>query len=288
MTIDRVRLFIAAHDGVITAAQALALGMSRSAIQRRRESGDWLTVVRGTFMAADHPWTPRARMRVAVLAVGGSATLAGSAAAWWHGLVNDFPSQISVITPAHGRHLRTPVGVQVRHRALDPADVVELDGLQVTAVPMTILDAAAESGSRVIDNALLRRRSTLAELSRAHARNIGRRGAAENGRLLEALQSGARSEAERLTVRLFRRHGITGWIANHPVCGAIADFVFVEARLIVEIDGFAFHRDAQTFQRDRTKRNTWIAAGWATLNFTWDDLTRRAESVVSHVRIALP
>ena len=38
-------------------------------------------------------------------------------------------------------------------------------------------------------------------------------------RFLALLESGARSEAERVVVALFRKARITGWVANHPVGG---------------------------------------------------------------------
>ena len=63
--------------------------------------------------------------------------------------------------------------------------------------------------------------------------------------------------------------------------------MFRDARLIVEIDGFAFHRDAKTFQRDRTKRNALLTDGWRMLNFTWDDITRRPDATARQVLDAL-
>ncbi|MGC5248070.1 hypothetical protein ACPXB3_14235 [Gordonia sp. DT219] len=57
--------------------------------------------------------------------------------------------------------------------------------------------------------------------------------------------------------------------------------------MIVEFDGFAFHRAAVTFRRDRTKRNRWIAAGYTTLNYTWSDVTGSPERVAGQVRAAL-
>ncbi|MBD1321206.1 DUF559 domain-containing protein [Gordonia hankookensis] len=280
---DRISAFLASHDGVITTAQALACGLSRSGIQRRVTSGEWLRVTTGVFMASDHQRNARTRVRVATLSVGPAAVSGAGAAAWWHGLVDTFPSQITVFTGTWGRHPRAPAGVRIAHRTLDPVDIVEVAGLLVTGVALTVLDAAGECGPKVIDDALLLRKVKLEQLSAAHARYRSRRGASETSRRLAVLASGARSEAERVTVDLFRAGGITGWRANTEVCGHLADFVFDEKRVVVEIDGSAHHRDAKTFQRDRTKRNAWIAAGWNALNFTWDDITSRGGEVVAQV-----
>lgn len=84
-----------------------------------------------------------------------------------------------------------------------------------------------------------------------------------------------------------RDAGLTGWAANHPSCGYVIDFAFLDRMVAVEIDGFAFHRDAQTFQRDRARRNALIAAGWTVLNYTWGDLRARAHYVATSISQAL-
>ncbi len=79
-----------------------------------------------------------------------------------------------------------------------------------------------------------------------------------------------------------------GWVCNHPVGGYFVDVAFPDRMLAVEIDGMAFHRDAETFQRDRRRRNDLIALGWTVLNYTWADLTERPGGyVVERVRQAL-
>ncbi|WP_262365838.1 endonuclease domain-containing protein [Gordonia sp. OPL2] len=215
--------------------------------------------------------------------MGRTAVLSDGTAAWWTKLVTGFPSQITVTTSAKGRHLRSTPGTRVRHRTLDQRDITVVDGLRVTTPALTVLEATIDIGNSVMDNALLLDHVTLDDLSDAHTRYPGRIGSGEARRLLAAMESGARSEAERVTTEIFRSRGIDGWKANHEVCGHEADFVFEESTLIVEIDGFAFHRDAKTFQRDRTKRNAWIAAGWTTLNFTWTDIATRADHVARAV-----
>lgn len=170
---------------------------------------------------------------------------------------------------------------------LDAQDISEVAGLRVTGVPLTVLEAAHEIGPKVLDDALLKKRVTLQELVAAHERYPRRPGAVAMATRLSALESGARSEAERRTVALFRGADIAGWVANETVCDHLADFVFDAEKVIVEIDGFSYHRDAKTFQRDRTKRNAWIAAGWIVLNFTWDDLTTRGDHVVAQVRAVI-
>ena len=278
---------LSTHDGVITLAQARALGLSRHSVQRRLSAGTWVREAVGTFRAVDHPRTSRVRVRIAVASVGKSAVLVGSSAAWWHGITSAFPSKITVATQVKGRHAGASAGVLVTHRRLHEPDVVVVDGLRVASAATALLDIAADGDTSTVDNALLTRRVTITELDDALSRYPRRRGAPEARRLFDALRSGARSEAERTATALFDAHGITGWTANTEVLGYLLDFVFREARLVVEIDGFAFHRDAKAFQRDRTKRNALLADGWRVLNFTWDDITRRPDATAHQILDAL-
>lgn len=275
------------QDGVLTTSQAHAAGLSRSAISRRRAAGDWTAVAPAVYLVSGHHRSARAQARIAVLSVGDDAALGGIAACWWLRLHPREPAEHLVLTRRRGRHARSSATALVRHRDLADEDVTVEDDLRVTRPALSVLDAAVDLGIGVLDSVLLSEDVTLADLRAAHGRYPKRAGSGAVSKYLDQLEDGTRSEAERLTAGLFRREGIDGWTANLPVCGYLLDFAFTQARLAVEIDGFAFHRDADTFQRDRTKRNALIADGWTVLNFTWADLTERPQQVVEAVRSAL-
>ena len=71
--------------------------------------------------------------------------------------------------------------------------------------------------------------------------------------MLRAAVDRASSEAERILVGLLRKAGITGWQCGYGVDGYQVDVAFPEARLAIEVDGWA--------------------------RFTWHDLTHRADDV---------
>lgn len=89
--------------------------------------------------------------------------------------------------------------------------------------------------------------------------------------------------------RILRRNGITGWQVNTRVIagGSVPDFRFDAERVIVEIDGWAWHHTPDRFQRDRARQNELILQGWTVLRFTWFDLTQRPAEVLSQVCRAL-
>ncbi len=99
-------------------------------------------------------------------------------------------------------------------------------------------------------------------------------------RLLGLAVGGARSAAERLAARLLQQAGIDGWVANAQIRDGrgligVGDIVFGRLKLVIEIDGRAFHVTPEQFQTDRERQNRLVAAGWTVLRFTWRDLTQR-------------
>lgn len=274
------------HDGVITLAQAQLCGLSRHAVDRRVRSGRWLRCAPGVFFVDDRPFTDAARVRAAVWSFGPRATASGLAAAWWHELTRFVPETVEVTVPRVSNHRRRP-GTRLRRRDLDPHDVVERNNLRVTALPLTVVEAATRrgGGAKLMDHAL-QRHLELAQLWRAHLRNKGRYGSPATRRLLHAAQDGARSQAERLLLKLLRAAGLTGWKTNYPVAGYKVDVAFVEARVAIEVDGWAFHTDSEVFQIDRERQNAIALAGWNVLRFTWLDLTEYPDRVIATIRRA--
>lgn len=124
----------------------------------------------------------------------------------------------------------------------------------------------------------------LRELWRAHMRNKGRHGSPAARLLLQAAGDGARSHAERLLIQLLKSAGITGWIANHPIGGYVVDVAFPDHKLVIEVDGWAFHSDPAAFRKDRVRQNQIALLGWQVLRFTWFDLTEQPERVIAEIR----
>ena len=285
MTIDRV---LQRQAGVISRAQALAEGMSSATVSRRLARGQWVRLHPRVFLAADHPLTAEAQLRAACLWAGPAATLCGVAAAWWHGLWSEPPATVEITVPHHQRMPVRP-GIHLYRRDLQRADLVELNGLRVTAVPLTVLDAAVTlgaTGSQLLDRAL-QRRANLADLFTAHYRNLGRRGSAGAAELLRAARDRAASPAERLLITLLRDAGLTGWQCGYRVDQYELDFAFPAAKIAIEIDGWAWHSDVERFRHDRRRQNVLVLAGWTVLRFTWHDLTGRPDTVLAQIRAAV-
>ena len=287
-TVAGVENWLGRQDGVISRTQAVAAGMSTDSIRRRVRTEQWLPVHAGVYIASDRAWTARTRVRAAVLGAGPDATAHGMTAAWWDNLTSRVPTIVDVTVPRR-RKARTLPGVRIRRRDLSHLDRLGLRDLWLTTTPLTVLEAAVaagEAGAALLDRAL-QRRVGYPMLYRTHCRTLGRHGSPAAAALLAAATDRAGSQAELLLKMLLRRAGITGWIQQPTYLGYEVDFAFVAERVIIEVDGWAWHVDEDRFQADRVKQNALINAHWRVLRFTWHDLTARSTEVIAEIGSAL-
>jgi very-short-patch-repair endonuclease len=279
--------FLRRHDGVITLAQANDAGLTEQAVRRRVRAGHWQRCSPGVYFVADREFTDAARVRATVWGYGQSACASGLAAAWWLELTR-FPPDVVEVTVPRNSHGRCHTGSRVRRRNLSQLDVAECRGLRVTALPLTAIEAAVRHGGgpKLMDQAL-QRHTELRQLWAAHLRNTGRYGSPAARLLLQAADDGTKSAAERLFTRLLNGSGVSGWKANQKLLGYEVDVLFRAAKVVVEVDGFAFHTDPEAFERDRRKQNALVLAGYQVLRFTWLDLTEYPERVLAVVQRAI-
>ena len=61
---------------------------------------------------------------------------------------------------------------------------------------------------------------------------------------------------------------------------------FPKQKVAIEVDGWAFHSDAEDFHIDRERQNNIALLGWQVLRFTWLDLTEYPQRVIAEIRIS--
>ena len=71
------------------------------------------------------------------------------------------------------------------------------------------------------------------------------------------------------------------------VAGHEVDFLWPAERLVVEIDGFAFHSSSRTFERDRRRDAALTAAGYRVVRVTWRQIEDEGEAVLARLAMAL-
>jgi very-short-patch-repair endonuclease len=65
------------------------------------------------------------------------------------------------------------------------------------------------------------------------------------------------------------------------------DFLFTDARLVVETDSYGFHRNRHAFERDRYRDQVLQAAGYRVVRFTWRQVVSAPIQVAATIRTLL-
>jgi very-short-patch-repair endonuclease len=184
-------------------------------------------------------------------------------------------------------------GVRLLYETPDPRDVSLYQGLPTMSRAAAVVDCLRllpeAAALAMADRALQQRWLTVDDLVARARTRVGLPGAPRLRDLVRKVSGGARSAAERLLHQLFRLAGLTGWEANVEIRDSagtigVVDVVFDRERLVIEVDGWAFHTTPERFQLDRQRQNRLTNSGWTVLRFTWRDLTERPDYVIDAVR----
>lgn len=279
----RIADLAARRHGVVTSADLVAAGVGRGAIARLVADGLVRPLHRGVYLVGPlkDAWTDA---MAAVLACGPGAAVSHHAAAAIWGVRPAWHGPIDVTTT---RQLRPRNGVRLhRTRRLE---VTRRHGVPVTTPGRTLLDLAAELDeralARAIEEAQLLRLITPAELGSLNGRSSGRRGAKRLAATLAAANEPrlTRSEAERRFLDIVRAARLPAPETNVRVAGYEVDFLWREQRLVVEVDGFAYHSSRAAFERDRRKDADLQAAGLRVVRVTYRQLIRDREALVARI-----
>jgi len=237
-----------------------------------------------TFAQADHP----------AVALGGVVSHHDAAAIWGIELVH--PAEQAHVTVARRRSRAALPGVRVHRRDLAPEEVLERDGVLVTTPLQTLMDLSRcqphPEAVAALDSALRADLVTETQLLDAAAGLPAGRGRPACRAAVVRVDPRSGSVLESLARLLFEDAGLRPFETQHLVRAgrsvvARVDFAWPEVRLIVEVDGFAFHADRVRYRSDRRRGNSLVLAGWQVLRFSWEDVTTRPAVVVGQVRRAL-
>jgi very-short-patch-repair endonuclease len=95
-----------------------------------------------------------------------------------------------------------------------------------------------------------------------------------------------RSEAERRLLELIRAARLPEPQTNARVGPYEADFLWPEARLVVEVDGYAFHSTRAAFERDRRRDAELQALGQQVMRVTWRQIEDESEALFASLALA--
>jgi very-short-patch-repair endonuclease len=277
------------QHGVVARRQLLGLGLGPGAIDSRLGTGRLQLVHRGVYAVGHAGLNRRGIWLAAVLAHGEGALLSHlSAAALWR--LIDAPMRPVDVTSSHGRRGRP--GIRLHRSDTHHRERTARHRIPVTSVAQTLLDLAEQA-----PNERLRRAYEEADrlgllrpgaLQLACDRNQGHRGlVAIRGLMAERRGGATRSALEDLFVDLCRRRRLPTPAVNAPLLGFEVDALWSEQRLVVELDGFAYHRHRAAFERDRARDAALQAAGYRVVRFTRRRLEREPGVVAEELHALL-
>lgn len=272
------------QHGVVARRQLLALGYTSRAIEHRLKTGRLHPVRRGVYAVGREEFSREGEWMAAVLACGEGAFLTHLSAGALYGICAERPGRIEVaVRDANGR--RHP-DIRVRRRpAVIDREVVMVRAIPVTSPVQTMIDLATVQGPRhllrSINEADKLDLIDAESLRRAIEERPGEAGVRPLRRLLDRdVFVLSAEELERLFLPLALQSDLPLPQTKVMVNGFEVDFFWPDLGLVVETDGWRYHRTPAAQARDALRDQTHTAAGLTTLRFSH----RQVKSDPGHVR----
>ena len=161
------------------------------------------------------------------------------------------PGDSHVSVPVRGGRAKRP-GIRIHRVPSIAVETTSTENIPVTRPGRTLAD--------------LRRTASAGEV-RAALRQAQLQGLPLDG--FGILHDRSTSELELLFLRLCRQRGLPAPETNVPVGRYRVDFIWADRGLIVETDGYRYHRGSVAFEEDHARDNHLMALGWDVLRFTY-------------------
>jgi very-short-patch-repair endonuclease len=97
----------------------------------------------------------------------------------------------------------------------------------------------------------------------------------------------SRSELETRFIAILRRHRLPRPEVNVCIDRFEVDFLWRDAHLIVEADGWEAHRSRSAFEQDRARDARLNALGYQVVRFTWRQIEDDVATVIGTIRMLL-
>jgi very-short-patch-repair endonuclease len=276
------------QEGLLTTDQLRSHGITPWSQHRLVADGWMFRLAPRVYALRGSPDTHRRRLRCGLLCLGQRSWVSFEAAAALHGLDRSRPHAVEFTIERARRPALLPFSVHTTKR-LDPIDHVVVAGFRTMSATRTVFDLALARAhphriEAAIDSAVRLQLSSPEVLTR---RLAGLRGSGRWGcRLVEHLitDAGGHTHLERRFLELVREAGlprprtqVVFRAGGRHV--ARVDFLFDEFGVVVEVSGQRGHASPSERARDAQRRNELQDLGLRVFEYTFDDVTTRAEMV---------
>jgi very-short-patch-repair endonuclease len=270
----------------------LELGMARSTIARHIHERRLNPVHAGVYLVGHEVAPQHAREMAATLACPYAVLSHRTAGRLWR--LIDLPANLPIDLTVTRGWSPARTGIQVhRVERMDRRDIREFHGIPIASPPRTVLDLAAVLDVDRLEGVIATGERLgivrIAELDDQLTRNPRRRGTSALAKLLarSAKPALTRSAAERRLLSLLRSRQIRGFETNVLIAGFEVDVLWRSQRVVVELDGFAYHADRAAFERDRRRDAELQAHGYRVIRVTWRQLVDAPASLIDRIHRTL-
>jgi very-short-patch-repair endonuclease/predicted transcriptional regulator of viral defense system len=289
----------AEQQGLISRAQAIEAGLTKRSIGVRLDKGRWTTVLPSVYRMRPAPVVWLGDLHAAYLWAGPESVISHRSAAALHKLSGYRAGPVEI---SCAKRLWRVENVTVHTFKDDDRPPFQwIEDLPTTRVNRTLWDlAAVEPMARLaqaFDDAYRRDLFALPQMANdllMRARR-GRNGTVKIRTLVasrDAAYALTESELEGRMLGLLKPLGIDDLEVQHQISDganqiARVDFASPSRMIVIEVDGWRYHRLRQDLQRDNERERRLTLAGWHVIRFVWDDVVRRPAVVVADVARAL-
>jgi len=178
---------------------------------------------------------------------------------------------------------------------LDPLDVWRRDNIRVTSPARTALDLAPEltprALRRMVRQAIAEGRLSIRQLTEVLDRSAGHRGAAALRAIIADGHVPTCSELEDRALELLHEAGIERPEVNAELLlderRIRPDLLWRRQRLVVELDGAAWHGDRLTRENDADRQAILEAHGYRVVRISWRQPVDNPRQTITRIRAAL-
>jgi very-short-patch-repair endonuclease len=268
--IDRVIAELASRQhGVVATRQLRERGVPTDAVLERHRLGRLHRLHRGVYAVGHLAPSAERDWMAAVIAVGDGAVLSHRSAAELWRLLPPMRGPVEVSLGGRaGRRRRSGIRVH-RPLSLPRHETTKRRRIPVTSPARTLTDLRTVTSASEVRDA---------------TRRAGVLGLASGP---DPAPDPTRSELERRFLWLCHRHRLPRPAVNRRVGPFLVDFCWSERRLIVETDGYRYHRGRAAFEEDRDRDLKLRALGFEVLRLSHRQLYGEPEQVASILRETL-
>jgi very-short-patch-repair endonuclease len=278
--------------GVVTVEQLLACGLSRPGISRRVQAGRLHPLHRGVYAVGHTNLSLEGHFLAAVKACGPHAVLSHFAAAAHHGFVT-WDGRFPTVTVPRGTRTHRRLRVY-RSSQLGAEDRTVYKRIPVTTPARTLVDLASVLPYKPLRRATREAHAlklvTITQLNAAIRRLGPRRGMANLHKIVATGIPPTRSELEDAFLDLCAWGGLQPPQVNRPIVidgrRIVPDFRWPDQRLVVEVDGAAWHDHRLARENDVDRQAILEAHGERVVRLTWAQTVRRRGQTLARLTTA--